>query len=81
MGVQPEHVGFANVTMQAENFVCVRESRQSARSAVKILDMRKGVEVTEKPMSADSIIMNPKSADMALRGSLSCSINLLANPL
>lgn len=61
------------MTMQSENFVCVRESRQSARSAAKILDLRKGVEISEKPISADSIIMNPKNAHMALRGNGTCS--------
>ncbi len=66
--MQQESIGFANVTMQSENFVCIREGRQSARSAVKIIDLRKGVEVSEKPVSADSIIMNPKNSHMALRG-------------
>lgn len=56
------------MTMQSENFICVRENKASAKSALRILDMRKGLEISEKPMSADSVIMNPEHAHLALKG-------------
>lgn len=63
-----ENIGFANVSMHSENFVCIRENKQSSKSSLKIIDLRNGVEVSEKPMSADSAIMNPSKPHLALRG-------------
>lgn len=63
-----ENIGFANVTMQSEHFVCVRENKQSTKSSLKIVDWRNGTEISDKPMTADSTIMNPTKPHLALRG-------------
>lgn len=68
MGVNSESIGFANVTMNSENFICVRENKHSTKSSLKIIDLRKGVEISDKPMTADSVIMNPQRPHLALRG-------------
>lgn len=54
--------------MHSEKFVCVRENKHSSKSSLKIIDLRKGTEVSEKPMTADSAIMNPSKPHLALRG-------------
>lgn len=54
--------------MTSEKFVCIRENKHSAKTSLKIIDLRKGVEVSEKPMIADSAIMNPRKTHLALRG-------------
>lgn len=56
--------------MSSENFICIRENKHSAKSSLKIIDLRKGIEISEKPMTADSAIMNPKKPHLALRGNL-----------
>lgn len=56
--------------MSSENFICIRENKHSAKSSLKIVDLRKGIEISEKPMTADSAIMNPKKPHLALRGKL-----------
>ena len=63
-----ENIGFANVSMHSEKFVCIRENKHSSKPSLKIIDLRNGVEVSEKPMSADSAIMNPSKPHLALRG-------------
>lgn len=69
-----ENIGFANVTMHSENFICIRENKQSSKSALKIIDLRNGTEVAEKPMTADSAIMNPSKPHLALRGTNNSNI-------
>jgi len=54
--------------MSSEKFICIRENKHSAKSSLKIIDLRTGIEVSEKPMTADSAIMNPKKPHLALRG-------------
>lgn len=57
--------------MHSEHFICIRENKQSSKSTLKIIDLRNGTEVAEKPMSADSAIMNPVKPHLALRGNYS----------
>jgi hypothetical protein len=54
--------------MQSSSFICVREQRQSAKSSLKIFDLRRGIEVSEKPMAAEAALMNPEKPHLALRG-------------
>jgi len=69
IGVNVENIGFANVSMTSENFICIRENKQSSKAFLRIIDFRNGIEISEKPMSADSSIMNPKRPHLALKGS------------
>ena len=62
--------------MQSENFICIRENKHSSKSTLRIIDLRNGTEISEKPMSADSAIMNPFKPHLALRGEQN---SLLAN--
>jgi clathrin heavy chain len=78
VGVSPENIGFANVTMSSEKFICIRENKQSSKAFLRIIDFRNGIEITEKPMTADSAIMNPNLAHLALRGMFTpiyCKLN------
>jgi hypothetical protein len=54
--------------MSSEKFICIRENKHSAKSSLKIIDLRKGIEISEKSMIADSAIMNPNRPHLALRG-------------
>jgi hypothetical protein len=65
--------------MSSENFICIRENKHSAKASLKTIDLRKGVEVSEKPMTADSAIMNPKKPHLALRGKQVLSLQNLFN--
>lgn len=56
--------------MHSDKFVCIRENKHSSKSSLKIIDLRNGIEVSEKEMSADSAIMNPSKPHLALRGKL-----------
>ncbi len=38
LGISPESISFANVTLESENFVCVRENKEGANS-VTIVDL------------------------------------------
>lgn len=67
-GVSPENIGFAHVSMSSENFICVRENKTSDKSSLKLVDLRKGTEISEKPMIAESAIMNPTKSHLALKG-------------
>lgn len=38
LGIQPESISFANVTLESENFVCVREN-VNGQNSVAIIDL------------------------------------------
>ena len=58
LGIAPESISFANVTLESEKFVCVRENT-AAGSSVAIVDLNNIGQVLRRPMSADSAMMNP----------------------
>ncbi|WFD40239.1 Clathrin heavy chain [Malassezia japonica] len=66
LGIAPESITFANVTLESEKFVCVRESGASGNS-VTIVDLNNINNVIRRPMSADSAIMNPEEKILALK--------------
>ena len=57
-------IKFANVTISAENYVCVREE---AQKTIAIVDLKSKSSPTRLPIAADSAIMNPVSKVVALR--------------
>ncbi|WFD29954.1 Clathrin heavy chain [Malassezia sp. CBS 17886] len=66
LGIAPENISFATVTLESEKFVCVRENT-AAGSAVTIVDLNDVTNITRRPMSADSALMNPVEKILALK--------------
>jgi clathrin heavy chain len=67
LGIAPENISFANVTLESEKFVCVRESDAAGSSSVAIVDLTNIGQVLRRPMSADSAMMNPEYRVLALK--------------
>ncbi|EPY52055.1 clathrin heavy chain Chc1 [Schizosaccharomyces cryophilus OY26] len=65
LGVQPSF-GFANVTLQSEKYVCIRDNSNGANQVV-IVDLESPENVVRRPISADSVIMHPKKMIIALK--------------
>lgn len=60
--------------MESDKFICVRE-KVGDTSQVVIIDMNDSTNPTRRPISADSVIMNPASKVIALKGkTLNCVI-------
>ena len=66
LGIAAESISFANVTLESEKYVCVRESGESGNS-VAIVDLSNIHNMVRRPMSADSAIMNPEENILALK--------------
>ena len=66
LGIAAESISFANVTLESEKYVCVRESGESGNS-VAIVDLNNIHNMVRRPMSADSAIMNPEDNILALK--------------
>ena len=66
LGIAAESISFANVTLESEKYVCVRESGESGNS-VAIVDLNNIHNMVRRPMSADSAIMNPEKNILALK--------------
>ncbi|XP_065571260.1 clathrin heavy chain 1-like [Artemia franciscana] len=66
-GIQPANIGFANLTMESDKFICVREKVGEAGNQVVIIDMADPTNPIRRPIAADSAIMNPKSKVIALK--------------
>lgn len=55
--------------MESDRFICVRE-RVDETAQVVIVDLANQNELVRRPISADSVIMNPATKVMALKGEL-----------
>ncbi|VDL17052.1 unnamed protein product [Hymenolepis diminuta] len=66
VGVQPASISFNTLTMESDKFICVREKKGDGQY-VFIIDMNDPNNPTTRPITADSIIMNPVSKVMALK--------------
>ncbi|KAG5447542.1 Clathrin heavy chain 1 [Clonorchis sinensis] len=66
LGIQPNNIGFSTLTMESDKFICIRE-KTGDTSQVVIIDMNDPMNPTRRPITADSIIMNPVSKVMALK--------------
>ena len=67
LGIAQDAIRFGAVTMESENYICVREAN-GAQTNICIIDMTKGNSIERRPINADSAIMNPVSKVIALRG-------------
>jgi len=65
LGINPQAIGFATLTMESYKYICVRE--QSEKSSVVIIDLANPQNITRRPITADSAIMNPTQNILALK--------------
>lgn len=66
-GVNVQSIGFANLTLESDKFICIRETVGETAQVV-IFDLSDPDHPIRRPISADSAIMNPASKVLALRG-------------
>lgn len=66
-GVNVQSIGFANLTLESDKFICIRETVGETAQVV-IFDLSDADHPIRRPISADSAIMNPASKVLALRG-------------
>ena len=62
-----QSIGFANLTLESDKFICIRETVGETAQVV-IFDLSDPDHPIRRPISADSAIMNPASKVLALRG-------------
>jgi|TARA_B100001142_G_scaffold43995_1_gene40080 clathrin heavy chain len=67
-GINPQCIAFTNVTMESENFICVRET--GVANSVVIVDMASPTQPMKRPITADSALMNPVSKVIALKAAV-----------
>jgi clathrin heavy chain len=65
LGVNPQAISFATVTMESDMYICIRDIQQQL---INIVDVNNKQLSTNK-VNAESAIMNPKSKVLALRTS------------
>ena len=66
VGIQPQFISFASLTMESEKYICVREE-VNGQVQVVIIDMATPTEPQRRPITAESAIMNPVSKVIALK--------------
>jgi clathrin heavy chain len=68
LGINPQAIGFATLTMESEKFICIREQDPNGTNNVVIIDMENPTQLIRRPIGADAAIMNPKEQVLALKG-------------
>jgi len=66
VGINPNFITFASLTMESEKYICVREE-VNGQVQVVIIDMANPTEPQRRPITAESAIMNPVSKVIALK--------------
>ncbi|TPX47357.1 hypothetical protein SeMB42_g00049 [Synchytrium endobioticum] len=66
LGINAANIGFNNLTMESDKFICVREKVGEVNQVV-IIDLNKPTDIMRRPITADSAIMNPVSKVIALK--------------
>jgi clathrin heavy chain len=66
VGINPQFISFASLTMESEKYICVREE-VNGQVQVVIIDMATPNEPQRRPITAESAIMNPVSKVIALK--------------
>lgn len=67
LGINPQAIGFATLTMESEKFICIREQLGDGTNNVVIIDMENPSQLIRRPIQADAAIMNPKEQVLALK--------------
>lgn len=65
-GVNPANIGFSTLTMESDKFICIRE-KVGDQAQVVVIDLNDPTNPIRRPISADSVIMNPASKVIALK--------------
>lgn len=68
LGINPQAIGFATLTMESEKYICIREQAPDGSNNVVIIDMDNPSQLIRRPIGADAAIMNPKEQILALKG-------------
>ncbi|CAF1448240.1 unnamed protein product [Adineta steineri] len=66
IGINAANIGFSSLTMESDNFICVRE-KVNDTAFVIIIDMTNVKNSIKRPITADSAIMNPASKIIAFK--------------
>ena len=66
VGISPQFISFASLTMESEKYICIREE-VNGQVQVVIIDMACPTEPQRRPITAESAIMNPVSKVIALK--------------
>ncbi|KAI8807650.1 hypothetical protein BJ742DRAFT_811431 [Cladochytrium replicatum] len=66
LGINAANIGFNTLTMESDKFICVRE-KVGEQNQVVIVDMSDPNNLTRRPITADSAIMNPNAKIIALK--------------
>ncbi|CAH1801405.1 unnamed protein product [Owenia fusiformis] len=66
VGINAANIGFSNLTMESDKYICVRE-KVGDTAQVVIIDLNDTANPIRRPISADSAIMNPTSKVIALK--------------
>ncbi|KAL3315064.1 hypothetical protein Ciccas_006307 [Cichlidogyrus casuarinus] len=66
MGIQPSSISFNTLTMESDKFICVKDKVNDVNQVV-IIELADPSNPLRRPITADSIIMNPVSKIMALK--------------
>uniref|UniRef100_A0A0N5AMW6 Clathrin heavy chain n=1 Tax=Syphacia muris TaxID=451379 RepID=A0A0N5AMW6_9BILA len=73
LGINAANIGFATLTMESDKFIVVRE-KVGESSQVVIIDMSDPTNPLRRPITADSVIMNPAAKILALKSSRTLQI-------
>jgi hypothetical protein len=65
LGINPNDITFANLTMESDRFICIRNSTDNT---LIVFDLRNPKDILKRPISADSALMHPSEFVIALRG-------------
>jgi clathrin heavy chain len=68
LGINPQAIGFATLTMESHKYICVREQTPPDKNSVVIIDMANPQNPTRRPITVDSAIMNLNQNVLALKG-------------
>lgn len=73
LGINAANIGFASLTMESDKFIVVRE-KVGESSQVVIIDMSDPTNPLRRPITADSVIMNPAAKILALKSTFTRAV-------
>ncbi|MCP9257506.1 Clathrin heavy chain [Dirofilaria immitis] len=73
LGINAANIGFATLTMESDKYIVVRE-KVGENAQVVIVDMNDVSNPLRRPITADSVIMNPATKVLALKSSRTLQI-------
>ncbi|GJD12026.1 Clathrin heavy chain 1 [Galdieria sulphuraria] len=67
LGINTESISFSTVTMESDKYLCVREVSGGSQNQVAIIDIQDPANIIRRPITADSVLMNPATKVLALK--------------